>query len=83
MKITKSQLKEIIKEEMKICSEFLGAQAGPDPRDAYEQLIDQLSAPIQMYDEQRASAEEALNGIKKVLDSQKVKSNIESSEDVY
>ena len=72
MKITRSQLKEIIKEELggKLADVDIGDPDWEEWRDAHQMLISQLLGSIQMHDEGQASAEEVLKHIKTILKDQ-------------
>ena len=82
MKITKSQLKEIIKEELggKLTEADIGDPEWEEWRDAQQMLISQLLGSIQMYDEGQVSAEEVLKNIKIILKDQQLS---DPNKDIY
>jgi len=82
MKITKSQLKEIIKEELggKLTEADIGDPEWEEWRDAQQMLISQLLGSIQMYDEGQVSAEEVLKNIKTILKDQQLS---DPNKDIY
>ena len=82
MKITKSHLKEIIKEELggKLTEADIGDPEWEEWRDAQQMLISQLLGSIQMYDEGQVSAEEVLKNIKTILKDQQLS---DPNKDIY
>ena len=82
MKITKAQLKEIIKEELggKLTEADIGDPEWEEWRDAQQMLISQLLGSIQMYDEGQVSAEEVLKNIKIILKDQQLS---DPNKDIY
>ena len=82
MKITKAQLKEIIKEELggKLTEADIGDPEWEEWRDAQQMLISQLLGSIQMYDEGQVSAEEVLKNIKTILKDQQLP---DPNKDIY
>ena len=82
MKITKSQLKQIIKEELggKLTEADIGDPDWEEWRDAHQMLISQLLGSIQMHDEGQFSAEEVLKHIKTILKDQQLP---DPNKDIY
>jgi len=82
VKITRSQLKEINKEEIggKLTEADIGDPEWEEWRDAQQMLISQLLGSIQMYDEGQVSAEEVLKNIKIILKDQQLS---DPNKDIY